>query len=857
MSKKTSKSDPFAEREAAKYVHPIASREFILAHLKYRGNPATFGELLVELELIDKGEEAEIALQRRLKAMIRDEQLERLRGGYFWPAGQRTLVKGQVQAEKGKMGKTWVIPDDGTARILLSPKEAHAVYQGNRVVASVLDLDITPNNIREGKLVEILEQQAVVITGRFVEEKGAFCVIPHAKEFQQDIIIPPGKGKGATDGQIVVVSITREPGRWSEAMGEVIEILGHENTPGIEIMAATRAYNLPEKWPDEVIKESKKFSETIPEKAIKGRLDIRHLPLVTIDGEDARDFDDAVYCEAKANGGWRLYVAIADVSYYVQEGTALDKEAKDRGNSVYFPGKVIPMLPEVLSNGLCSLNPDVDRLCMVAVLNISKTGRISSYEFFEAVMRSHARLTYTKVAAMLEDSSESLAKQYAAILPHLENLFQLYSALREERQARGAIDFETIETRVIFDPQGKISHIQPVQRNEAHRLIEECMLCANVATARFLKKHKLPGLFRIHEAPPEDKLVDLRKFLAELGLSLGGGKAPEPLDYARLLRSIQHREDANVIQTVLLRSLSQAVYSPDNVGHFGLAYPAYCHFTSPIRRYPDLLVHRQIRTILKGEWTKEMQAFAQSEEAKKVLQALGDHSSMTERRADDATRDALRWLKCEYIQKHIGEEFDGLISGVTRFGFFVELKDIYVDGLVHVTSLRNDYYFFDPAHHRLVGERSGTIFRLGDSLKVRVLSVDVDQRKIDFDLIETLNATRKQRQKQKQGQKHKQERKEKRHPEKRGPVKATKGASKGMVGSSNRASVKDNKTNKAVGKNQSEQKQGQKATQKQNQKQEQQNGKILAPQKGARRRRKKKSNTKLGSNQKNQEKNSK
>lgn len=746
MNKKTSKRDPFAEREASKYEHPIASREFILAHLKQRGKPANFEELLAELDL--KDEIAAEALHRRLKAMIRDNELERLRGGYFWPTGHRILVKGRIHIEKGKVNKTWVIPEDGTARVLLPQKEAHAVYQGNLVAASVLDFK--DQTIREGNLVEILEQQRILLTGRFVQEQGVFCVIPHGKEFSQDILIPPGKEKAAVDGQIVVVEITREPGRWSEAMGEVIEILGHENTPGIEIMAATRAYGLPEQWPEEVLIESKLYGANIPADALQGRLDIRHLPLVTIDGEDARDFDDAVYCEAKPGGGWRLYVAIADVSHYVKEGSALDREAKARGNSVYFPGKVIPMLPEVLSNGLCSLNPDVDRLCLVCVLNISKTGRINSYEFHEAVLRSHARLTYTKVAALLAGNSEQLAKQYTDLYPHLQELYQLYQALRVERQERGAIDFETIETRAIFGPNGKISSIQPVQRNDAHRIIEECMLCANVATAKFLKKHKLPGLYRIHEAPPEDKLVDLRKFLSELGLTLEGGKSPQPLDYARLLRSIQTRDDANIIQTVLLRSLSQAVYSPDNVGHFGLAYPAYCHFTSPIRRYPDLLVHRQIRSILRGEWTEAERQEASTEEAQAALVALGDHSSMTERRADDATRDALRWLKCEYIAKHIGDEFEGIISGVTRFGFFVELKDIYVDGLVHVTSLRNDYYFFDPVHHRMVGERSGIIFRLGDKLKVKVLSVDIDLRRIDFDLVDAPEGTRKQRQKQKQ-----------------------------------------------------------------------------------------------------------
>jgi ribonuclease R len=736
MSKKTSKKDPFAAREAAKYERPIPSREFILAHLKQRGAPANYTELLLELSL--ETEEEQEALHRRIKAMIRDGELESLRKGYVWPAGQRTVLKGRVQVEKGKINRAWVVPDDGSARVSLPFKESQAVFQGNYVVVSVLELE-GEHPIREGNLVEILEQGRLVVTGRFVQEPGVSYVIPHGKEFTQDILIPVGDEKGAQEGHIVVVEIRREPSRWSELIGRVIDILGHENTAGIEIQAATRAYGLPEEWSEDVLKEISGLKETVPAAAKKGRLDLSHIPLITIDGEDARDFDDAVYCEAKPNGGWTLYVAIADVSYYVKPHSALDKSAKERGNSVYFPGKVIPMLPEVLSNGLCSLNPNVERLCMVCVLRISNKGKITGYQFHEAIMQSAARLTYTKVATLLKGEDEKLAEQYAAVLPHIQALYELYGCLKTAREERGAIEFETSETRVIFGENGKISRIEPVQRNEAHRIIEECMLCANVATARFLSKHKLPGLYRIHESPPPDKLADLTTFLGELGLVLGGGKEPTPIDYARLLRAVQDRSDANIIQLVLLRSLSQAVYSPDNTGHFGLAYPAYCHFTSPIRRYPDLVTHRQIRAVLRGEWTEKDHApLKEGEETLAALTALGVHTSMTERRADEATRDVLRWLKCEYIQKHIGDVFDGVVSGVTRFGFFVELKDLYIDGLVHVTSLRNDYYFFDNIHHRLVGERSGVIFKLGDSVKVKVTTVDIDQRRIDFDLIAPL-----------------------------------------------------------------------------------------------------------------------
>jgi len=741
MSKKTSKSDPHAAREAAKYERPIPSREFIADHIKRRGQPATYAELLEELKLDD--EEVQDALHRRIKAMIRDEQLERLRGGYFWPAGKRILVEGTVAIEKGRPPKTWVIPNDGSNRILLSLDDAHAVYMGNRVIVSTIE--VKGEQPREGRLAEIIEQQRIVVTGRFVQEAGFCHVIPHGKEVIQNILIPQGKEQGAEDGMIVVVALERQSTRWTEPLGHVLEVLGSENTPGIEIKAAMRAYGLPHVWPEAISKETSQLTEDVPSSAKRGRLDLREIPLVTIDGEDAKDFDDAVFCEEKRDGGFRLTVAIADVSFYVRPGTALDAEAAERGTSVYFPGQVIPMLPEILSNGLCSLKPEVDRLCMVCIMSINNQGKTTRYEFQEGIMRSHARLTYTKVAALLGEGNEKLKEQYVALLPHLQSLYKLYHILKNAREERGAIDFETVETRIIFAKDGKINKIEPVQRNDAHRLIEECMLSANVACARFLKKHKLPGMYRNHEGPPEEKLADLKVFLNELGLPLSGGQKPQPLDYAALLRSIQKRPDANIIQMVLLRSLSQAVYSKDNLGHFGLAYPAYCHFTSPIRRYPDLLVHRQIRTVLRGQWTEKKIEEANTDAFQESLVKLGDHSSMTERRADDATRDAVRWLKCQYIQKHLGEEFEGIISGVTRFGFFVELKDIYIDGLVHVTSLRNDYYYFDPIHHRLVGERSGIEYKLGGSVKVKVIRVDIDDRKIDFELLESEATGKKQK----------------------------------------------------------------------------------------------------------------
>lgn len=733
MNKKKKKQDPHADREAAKYDKPIPSREFILEYLKERAKPANYSELSEELNL--QGEEELEALHRRIKAMIRDEQLERLKGGYLWPAKPRILLEGNVVVERGKLVKTWVAPKDGSSRVLLSVEDAHAVYAGNKVVVSAVD--VLWDKPRVGRLVKIIEQGRVLLVGRFVQEAGFCHVIPHSKEMAHNILIPHGKENSAQDGHIVVVELIKQHAiRWTEPIGEVVEVLGSEHTPGIEVEAVARAYNLPTVWPEAVLKEISKVNETIPPAAKRGRLDMRDLPLMTIDGEDAKDFDDAVFCEHKKDGSFKLYVAIADVSYYVRQNTALDKEAQTRGNSVYFPGQVVPMLPEILSNGVCSLNPEVDRLCMVCVMTISEAGKITRYEFREGIMKSHARLTYTKAAALLvEGANDALKEQYSNILPGLQNLYKLYQILKKQREIRGAIEFETMETRIIFSENGKINRIEPVQRNEAHRLIEECMLCANVACARFLKKHKLSALYRNHEGPPAEKLADLKLFLNELGLSLDGIPQPSPIDYSKLLKAIQNRPDANIIQTILLRSLSQAVYSKDNLGHFGLAYPIYCHFTSPIRRYPDLWVHRQIRMLLRGQWSEKKLEEARSEEFQKNLELLGNHTSMTERRADDATRDVVRWLKCEYIQKYIGEDREGIISGVTRFGFFVELKDIYIDGLVHVTSLRDDYYYFDALHHRLVGERSGIQYKLGDKVTVRIAKVDIDERKIDFELI--------------------------------------------------------------------------------------------------------------------------
>jgi len=719
MSKHT--KDPHAEREARKYENPIASREFILSILEQTGVPMRLEEIAQALLIGD--EEQQTALHRRLRAMERDGQILFNRRRQYCLASKIDLITGRVIAHPKGFG--FLVPDKGGDDLFLPNPEMGALMHGDRAVVREIGQD--RRGRREAVLVEILERGVHRVVGRLMVEAGVGFVIADNKRITHDVLIPREDFHGARHGQIVTVEIIEYPTRNRQAIGRVIEILGDHMAPGMEIDIAIRNYELPQQWSPAVEVEITQYRELVSEQDKKGREDLTQLPLVTIDGEDARDFDDAVFCERKGKG-FRLIVAIADVSHYVKPGTALDGEAKHRGNSVYFPERVIPMLPEVLSNGLCSLNPQVDRLCMACEMDISPAGVLKKYRFFPAVMYSHARLTYTKVAAMLVDQDAGLREQYRELVPHLETLHTLFQVLLAARNKRGAIDFESTETRIVFGEDRKIERIIPVVRNDAHRLIEECMLMANVAAADYLEESKIAALYRNHEPPGQEKLTELREFLGEMGLNLGGGDEPEPKHYAKLLEQVKGRRDAHLIQTVLLRSLRQAMYAADNLGHFGLAFEAYAHFTSPIRRYPDLLVHRAIRHILSKKKASEF-IYSQND-----MDGLGDHCSMTERRADEATRDAVDWLKCEYMLDKLGSEFDGIITSVTNFGIFVELSEIYVEGLVHVTSLSQDYYHFDAIHHRMIGERTNKIYRLGDPVRVIVARVDLDERKIDFEL---------------------------------------------------------------------------------------------------------------------------
>ncbi len=710
--------DPYAAREAAKYPNPIPSREFILELLAHRGSPLSQEELAQALDLEE--ETALEALGRRLRAMERDGQVVRNRRKSYGLPKKMDLLAGRVVAHRDGYG--FLVPDEGGGDLFLHGRQMASLMHGDRVLVRVVGVD--NRGRREGAVVEILERAVNQVVGRLAMERGVIFVMPSDKHLHRDILIPPEHLGEAKIGQIVTVAVIAQPTSHRHPIGRVVEILGEHLAPGMEIDIAIRAFDLPQDWPIEVNEIARQFGRDVPEATKQGREDLRAIPLVTIDGEDARDFDDAVWCEPVGRG-WRLLVAIADVASYVPQDGPLDQEAQRRGNSVYFPERVIPMLPEVLSNGLCSLNPQVDRLCLVCELNLGQRGKVQSYRFFAGVMRSAARLTYTQVAALIAGDKE-LRQQYQSLTPQLEHLHKLYKALHKRRQGRGAIEFEGSETRIVFGHERKIDRIVPVVRNDAHRLIEECMILANVAAAEFLTKNHIPIVYRVHQGPDAVKLQAVRDFLRELGLELVGGQKPKPKDYAKLLEQIRERPDSHLIQSVLLRSLSQAVYTPDNKGHFGLAFDAYTHFTSPIRRYPDLLVHRAIHHILVGG---KAGTFSYSEED---MKRLGEQCSHTERRADEANWDVVNWLKCEYMLDKQGEIFDGLISAVTSFGLFVELRDIFVEGLVHITNLPNDYYHFDPVHHRLTGERNHRRFRLGDPLRVRVAGVNLDERKIDF-----------------------------------------------------------------------------------------------------------------------------
>ncbi|OBX00135.1 ribonuclease R [Gallibacterium genomosp. 1] len=722
--------DPHYSEEAERYENPIPSRELILTVIRDHNKPMSRESILQALAITDP--EQQEGMRRRLRAMENDGQLVFTKRKCYALPERLDLLKGTVIGHKDGYGflqvdgvkDDWFIPNSQMQKVL---HDDYVLAQPNGV---------DRRGRKEVRIVRVLECRKKQIVGRFFLEEGIGYVVPDDSRINHDILIPNEYRAGARMGQVVVVELKPKEKGLSRLTGRITEVLGDNMAKGMEVEIAIRNYDIPHVWPEEVAQQIQGLSEIVDDKDKQGRVDLRQLPLVTIDGEDARDFDDAVFCQKCEHGGWKLWVAIADVSYYVRPKSALDKEAYQRGNSVYFPSRVVPMLPEVLSNGLCSLNPQVDRLCMVCEIQLSAKGRIEQYQFYEAVMNSHARLTYSKVWRILQ-GDEELTERYQDLVPHLQELYAMFKVLLNARHKRGAIDFETVETKFIFNDQGRIERIEPIQRNDAHKIIEECMILANICAAHFMEQHQEPALFRIHALPSEEKLTSFRTFLRECGLTLEGGLKPTPADYAKLMLKVNERPDKELIQTMLLRSLSQAIYSGDNIGHFGLALTEYAHFTSPIRRYPDLSLHRGIKYLLSKQHglTKRTTKSGGYHYKLDEIDLLGDHCSMTERRADEATRDVADWLKCEFMQDHVGEVFEGTISSVTGFGFFVRLNDLFIDGLVHISTLDNDYYRFDPNGQRLIGENSGMLYRIGDKVTVRVEAVSLEEKTLDFTLI--------------------------------------------------------------------------------------------------------------------------
>ena len=738
-------SDPYGDAEASRYDNPVASRKWLLELLEQAGRPLDYEEMASLTQTIEPNLEGLFA---RLSAMCRDGQIITDRIGRYVLVDRAGLVSGRVTAHRDGFG--FFEPDDDGDTLYLHDRQMRKVFHGDRVLVAVMPPSRHSKSKREARIVEVLERTHQRLIGRLREQAGVKFVTPDDDRFLHEILIPDDQLHGAQFGQYVVVQLDTFPELKRQPVGHVVDVVGAVSDPGIEVQVAVRTHDLPNEFSEEAIAQARAFGDSIDPTIADMRMDLRDCPFVTIDGEDARDFDDAVYAAPRGKNGWTLWVAIADVANYVTENSPLDQTAIERGTSVYFPSEVIPMLPETLSNGLCSLNPQVDRLALAVCLEIASTGRVTSYRFHEVVFQSQQRLTYKQVQDSLdavEANHQSPAALKAAIVDsgrfntaavaeNVANLFSLYRVLRAARDDRGALDFDSVEPKFSFDDKGKISSVVPHQRLETHRLIEECMLAANVAAARCLKKYKLPTLYRIHEGPSDERLAALRQFLGSMALGLGGGEKPEPSDYQVLLDRAQARPDFPLIQAMILRSMQQAKYAPDpDIGHFGLSYDHYTHFTSPIRRYPDLTVHRLLKRIV--------QTGAQDDPVKLVrdhlpdmerMVGLGEHCSMTERRADEASRDVGQWLKCQFMREKLGEEYQGTITGVAGFGLFILLDELFVEGMVHVTQLPPDYWVYSELQHTLTGERTHQVFRLADSVQVTVARVDLDARRIDFAL---------------------------------------------------------------------------------------------------------------------------
>ena len=716
MARKTNKSKK--PHQGKPYKHPIPSPNQIIDFLTEAGRPQKADDILKAFDL--KGQRMRSLLIEKLHAMVRTGRILENRSGEYLLTSKLDLVTGTVSGHRDGFG--FVIRDDGEPDdVYLSAREMRPLFDGDRIAIRVVGTD--RRGRAEGELVDVLDRGTREVAGQFIRERGIGLVIPDNPKLVHRILIPKGESGRAKPGQIVVAEILDYPTHVQQATGRIIDVIGAPDEKGIATDIAIHSHAIPYKWPRSVLDEIEQYGSNVPSKAKQGRTDLRSVDLVTIDGADARDFDDAVYCERSGNG-WRLLVAIADVSHYVEIGSGLDNEATRRGTSVYFPDRVVPMLPEVLSNGLCSLNPKVDRLCMVCEMLVNAEGKVTRSTFFESVMRSKARLTYSQVNQLLEGKAKNAVPK--DLHTPIRELHALYQVFAKARGRRGAIEIDLPQTKFKLNKDGEIDKIEVVPRNDAHRLIEECMIAANVEAAKFLKKHRIPGLYRVHPRPDPDRFDELRLYLVSLGLKVAHPEHVQPRDFTKIIRQTAARPDATAIMMTMLRSLTHAAYSPANIGHFGLALESYAHFTSPIRRYPDLLVHRAIRHIVRGGKP------GRYEYGGREMERLGAITSAHEKRAEEATREVEAWLKCQYMEQHLGDEFDGVITGVTNFGVFVQITELLVDGLVHVTSLSNDYYKFDAGTQSLVGERTGRKFRLGDAMRVQVNKVDMETRRIDF-----------------------------------------------------------------------------------------------------------------------------
>jgi ribonuclease R len=694
----------------------------VLECLRSAGRPLSLEEISAAL-----GPRAAADAGAQLAALVkRGEAVRNRRGQYCLRERLPGLVAGTVQAQRG--GDGWLLPDDASAPVYLSSAQMREVIHGDRVAVRIEGTRFRGR--AQGTIVEVLERRTREIVGRLHVEGGVAYVTPDNPRVGHRVLVPPGQLGAAASGQVVIVALTQQPGRDTQAAGRVTQLLGTHGAPGLETEIAIHSHGLRCEFTGAVVAEAAAHGDQIPREAIAGREDLRGLDLVTIDGEDARDYDDAVYCEP-TRGGWRLVVAIADVGHYVRPGSALDAEARERGTSVYFPNRVLPMLPESLSNGLCSLVPEQDRLCLACELRVADDGRITRSRFFEGVMRSAARLTYREAGEFLERPAARHAPRLERLRERLTALHGVYRSFIRERKGRGALELDTPELKLAFDPAGQVAALIEQPRNDAHRLIEECMIAANIAAARFLDRHHVPTLYRVHGLPEADRLETLRHFLREFGLWLPPAEDVRPEHLRDLLARLGERPDALLISTAVIRAMPQAAYQPGNIGHFGLALEHYAHFTSPIRRYPDLVVHRGIRQVLRGGDPQELVAWHGP------FPVLGQDCSFRERRADEATRSAVSWLKCWYMQQRVGEEFDGIVSGVVDFGLFVQLEGLQVDGLLHVSALGQDYFVRDRSGYRMVGRSSGRLYKLGDRLRVRVTNVSLDDRRIDFELAGT------------------------------------------------------------------------------------------------------------------------